>query len=108
MCSTPDSLFCSYCCCFPLCCPCLFLEEIRRLERALARIEVAQNLEYLKNLLIKFMSLEPGSSEKQQLVPVLKQILKLDAREERVLLVSAAADGDGKASQTNGWSFLWS
>jgi E3 SUMO-protein ligase RanBP2 len=83
-------------------------EEIRRLERALSRIEVAKNLEYLKNLLVKFISLEPGSSEKQQLVPVLKEILKLDSKEEKVLLMTAASDSEVKAGQANGWSFLWS
>lgn len=87
-------------------------EEIRRLERAISRTEVAQNLEYLKNILIKFISLETGSSEKQQLIPVIKTILKLDSNEEKLLTESAAAEfftaspDDHSASES--WtSFLW-
>lgn len=78
------------------------------MERTLSRIEVAQNLEYLKNLLVKFISLEAGSSEKQQLVPVLKEILKLDSKEEKVLQLNATRDLEGKTNQPNGWSFPWS
>ena len=70
---------------------------------------MAQNLEYLKNLLVKFMSLEAGTSEKLQLVPVLKEILKLDSHEEKAMLAVASKDGDSRSGQTaNGWSFLWS
>ncbi|RWS23635.1 GRIP and coiled-coil domain-containing protein 2-like protein [Leptotrombidium deliense] len=61
-------------------------EEIRRLERNLQRVEIAENLEYLKNVLMKFLSLEGCNSERLQLVPVLKTILKLNMDEEQLLL----------------------
>lgn len=82
-------------------------EEIRRLERAMSRIELAQNLEYLKNVLVKFVSLENGSSEKRQLVSVLKTILKLNEEEES-LLIKDATKNDQQSQNSNTWtSYIW-
>ncbi|KAI1303638.1 GRIP and coiled-coil domain-containing protein 2 [Halotydeus destructor] len=90
-------------------------DDIKRLELSISRVEVAQNLEYLKNLLVKFVSLEPGTSEKLQLVPVIKTILKLSKEEETLLTSSAyGMEGDSGTSQPNqhstdkGWSsYIW-
>ena len=83
-------------------------EEIRRLERAMARIELAQNLEYLKNVLVKFVSLENGSSEKRQLVSVLKTILKLSEEEESVLIQEATRNDPSSQNSSTWTSYIWS
>ena len=86
-------------------------EEVRKLERTISRMEVAQNMEYLKNLLIKYLSLPPASSEKQRLVPVLKTLLKLDGKEEKILVSNAndeLPDTDPSPGQASSWSsLLW-
>lgn len=57
-------------------------DEIRRMQRSAERIELAQNLEYLKNVLFKFLSLDANQDEqRQRLVPVLSTILKLSPEE---------------------------
>lgn len=66
----------------------LLKEEVRRLERSIERTEITKNLEYFKNVLIKFLSFENNTSdgsERNQLVPVLKTILKLSKEEEMKL-----------------------
>lgn len=84
-------------------------EEIRRLERAMSRIELAQNLEYLKNILVKFVSLQNGSSEKRQLVSVLKTILKLNEEEESILVQDATRTSEPSDQGSSTWtSFIWS
>ena len=84
-------------------------EEIRRLERAMSRTELAQNLEYLKNVLVKFVSLENGSSEKRQLVSVLKTILKLNEEEESILVQDATRNTEPSAQGSSTWtSYIWS
>lgn len=61
-------------------------EEIRRIQRGNDRMELANNLEYLKNVLFKFLSLDSGQVEqKQRLVPVLCTILKLSPDETQKL-----------------------
>uniref|UniRef100_K1QC48 RANBP2-like and GRIP domain-containing protein 8 n=1 Tax=Magallana gigas TaxID=29159 RepID=K1QC48_MAGGI len=65
-------------------------EEIRRLERNQQREKEAANMEYLKNILLKFLSLKVGD-ERQQLVPVLTTMLKLSPEEKTTL--DAAAQG---------------
>uniref|UniRef100_A0A8C0CJX4 Uncharacterized protein n=1 Tax=Balaenoptera musculus TaxID=9771 RepID=A0A8C0CJX4_BALMU len=47
----------------------LLKSEIRRLERNQAREQSAANLEYLKNVLLRFILLKPGS-ERERLLPV--------------------------------------
>ena len=82
-------------------------EEIRKLERTLSRMDVAQNLEYLKNTFVTYVGLPSGTSEKQQLVPVLKTLLKLDHREETILQ-SDANDEPITPVASGGWtSILW-
>ncbi|GBM72577.1 GRIP and coiled-coil domain-containing protein 2 [Araneus ventricosus] len=84
-------------------------EEVRRLERNKEREQHAENLEYLKNVFIKFATLSP-CSEKAMLIPVLTTMLKLSPAEQQQLK-SISGDIDGDESSTSGWgSYLhrWS
>lgn len=72
-------------------------EEIRRQQRNVDREEHIQNSEYLKNIIIKFITLSNGD-EKQRLLPVLNTILKLSSEESTLLQ---------NACKGNGWSGLW-
>ncbi|KAK9711260.1 GRIP domain [Popillia japonica] len=55
-------------------------EEIRRQQRSTEREKHAQNLEYMKNVVFKFITLGNGD-ERSRLVPVLNTILKLSPEE---------------------------
>nr|CAD7396570.1 unnamed protein product [Timema cristinae] len=55
-------------------------EEIRRQQRSVEREQHAQNFEYLKNVVLKFVTLQ-GGDERSRLVPVLNTILKLSPEE---------------------------
>lgn len=59
-------------------------EEIRRNQRSVEREQHIQNSEYLKNIVIKFVTLNNGD-EKQRLIPVLNTILKLSSDEIQTL-----------------------
>lgn len=59
-------------------------EEVRRHQRSIEREQHIQNSEYLKNIIIKFVTLTNGD-EKQRLIPVLNTILKLSSDELQVL-----------------------
>lgn len=94
----------------------LLKEEVRRLERSIERTEIAKNLEYLKNVLIKFLSFENNTSdgsERTQLVPVLKTILKLSKEEEikiknfTVFMQDAKQTNQQQLNKKSSWS-LWS
>ena len=50
--------------------------EIRRLEANQERKENIHNLEYLKNVIFKFVTLAPGT-ERQGLIPVLETMLQV-------------------------------
>ncbi|KAL1491312.1 hypothetical protein ABEB36_011926 [Hypothenemus hampei] len=66
-------------------------EEIRRQQRSVEREEHAENLEYLKNVVFKFVTLNSGD-ERTRLVPVLNTILKLSPEEARKLTMVAKGD----------------
>lgn len=66
----------------------LLKDEIRRLERNMDRAESISNLEYLKNVILKFFVLK-SSPERLQLIPVLVTMLKLSP-DEQVQLVRVA------------------
>nr|XP_022903677.1 GRIP and coiled-coil domain-containing protein 2-like [Onthophagus taurus] len=66
-------------------------EEIRRQRRSLEREEHAENLEYLKNVIFKFITLGQGD-ERERLIPVLNTILKLSPEESQKL--STVARGE--------------
>ncbi|XP_025079782.1 LOW QUALITY PROTEIN: GRIP and coiled-coil domain-containing protein 2-like [Pomacea canaliculata] len=87
-------------------------DEIRRLNRNQQRDEELQNLEYLKNIIMKFLTRSVGE-ERMVLVPVLHMMLKLSPEEKEVL--EAVATGEDSKHQKNqqgsGWgSYLhrWS
>ncbi|VVC24338.1 Hypothetical protein CINCED_3A012898 [Cinara cedri] len=57
-------------------------EDIRRLQRSVDRHAEIQNMEYLKNIIIKFITLSSGV-EKCHLVPVMNKLLKLSPDEQK-------------------------
>lgn len=74
-------------------------EEIRRMQRGSDRMELADNLEYLKNIVFKFISLDSGQIEqKQRLVPVLSTVLKLSPEETARLNSLTVVDKASMAS----------
>ena len=60
-------------------------DEIRRIERNMDRAESISNLEYLKNIVVKFFILK-SSHERLQLIPVLVTMLKLSPDEQAKLV----------------------
>ncbi|KAI2802753.1 hypothetical protein RDWZM_001042 [Blomia tropicalis] len=83
----------------------LLKEEIRRLQRSFDRVDIANNLEYLKNVLLKFLTIK-GLDERERLITVLTTILKL-TNEERDIFHQCVTEGDGSSTlSTNKWS-LW-
>lgn len=65
-------------------------EEIRRIQRLNERMDLAENLEYLKNVVIRFLSLDQNQIEqKQRLIPVLSTVLKLSPEETAKLETTA-------------------
>ncbi|CAF3336949.1 unnamed protein product [Rotaria sp. Silwood1] len=63
----------------------LLKDEIRRLERNMDRAESISNLEYLKNVILKFFILK-STHERLQLIPVLVTMLKLSPDEQAQLV----------------------
>lgn len=74
----------------------LLKEEIRRHQRSLEREQHAENLEYLKNVVFKFLTLNSGD-ERSRLVPVLNTILKLSPEETQKINMVAKGDPGIKA-----------
>ncbi|VDM53807.1 unnamed protein product [Angiostrongylus costaricensis] len=71
----------------------LLKEEIRRLERNGERLIHFENSEYLKNIILKFLSPERVSGERVQLVPILATMLRLSPDETELLNRVASQDG---------------
>ncbi|CAF0908200.1 unnamed protein product, partial [Didymodactylos carnosus] len=63
----------------------LLKDEIRRLERNMERADSISNLEYLKNVILKFFILR-STHERLQLIPVLVTMLKLSPDEQQKLV----------------------
>ncbi|XP_035208937.1 GRIP and coiled-coil domain-containing protein 2-like [Stegodyphus dumicola] len=85
-------------------------EEVRRLERNKEREQHAENLEYLKNVFIKFSTLQ-ACSEKAMLIPVLTTMLKLSPDEQQQLKNIAGDIDPNDTTSSAGWgSYLhrWS
>lgn len=85
-------------------------EEIRRLERNTERETETRNMEYLKNILLKFLTLGVGD-ERNQLVPVMTTMLKLSPEEKDTIVKVAQGEEASSAQQPSGWgSYLhrWS
>ncbi|XP_029792924.1 GRIP and coiled-coil domain-containing protein 2 isoform X3 [Suricata suricatta] len=80
----------------------LLKSEIRRLERNQEREKSVANLEYLKNVLLQFIFLKPGS-EKERLLPVIDTMLQLSP-EEKGKLAAVAQGEEENASRSSGWA----
>uniref|UniRef100_J3KQ37 RANBP2 like and GRIP domain containing 8 n=1 Tax=Homo sapiens TaxID=9606 RepID=J3KQ37_HUMAN len=78
----------------------LLKSEIRRLERNQEREKSAANLEYLKNVLLQFIFLKPGS-ERERLLPVINTMLQLSP-EEKGKLAAVAQDEEENPSRSSG------
>ncbi|XP_055903770.1 GRIP and coiled-coil domain-containing protein 2 [Eupeodes corollae] len=79
-------------------------EEVRRQERTVEREKHMHNSEYLKNVVLKFVSLNNGD-ERTRLVPVLNTILKLSPSE--IEMLQNVAKGKGFDNNNRSWgSFL--
>lgn len=75
--------------------------EIRRLERNQERQSSVSNMEYLKNIIYKFMTLKNGE-ERLQLVPVMQTMLKFSPEEKE--RISSIANGDeSNRIESSGW-----
>lgn len=80
----------------------LLKNEIRRLERNQEREKSVANLEYLKNVLLQFIFLKPGS-ERERLLPVIDTMLQLSP-EEKGKLAAIAQGEEENASRSSGWA----
>lgn len=80
----------------------LLKSEIRRLERNQEREKSVANLEYLKNVLLRFIFLKPGS-ERERLLPVIDTMLQLSP-EEKGKLATVAQGEEESASRSSGWA----
>merc|ERR1739838_1140405 len=75
-------------------------DEIRRLERNEVRKESLSNMEYLKNVIIKFIMLPP-CDERTHLLPVSDTMLQLTQEEKNKLIV--VAQGKSIAETQKSW-----
>ncbi|KAJ9589098.1 hypothetical protein L9F63_017602, partial [Diploptera punctata] len=82
-------------------------EEIRRQQRSVEREQHAQNFEYLKNVVLKFVTLQ-GGDERSRLVPVLNTILKLSPEETNQLNIVAKGGPDLQGAGWSSYLSLWS
>lgn len=84
-------------------------EEIRTYQRSEERHKHIENLEYVKNVIMKFLTLT-GTQEKSRLLPVLQTILKL--KKEEVQQIEDFIKGEESSNKEGeGWSTylgLWS
>ncbi|KDR17156.1 GRIP and coiled-coil domain-containing protein 2 [Zootermopsis nevadensis] len=80
-------------------------EEIRRQQRSVEREQHAQNFEYLKNVILKFVTLQ-GGDERTRLVPVLNTILKLSPEETNQLNIIAKGGPDLQGGGRGWGSYL--
>ncbi len=82
----------------------LLKDEIRRIERNMDRAESISNLEYLKNVILKFFILK-STPERLQLIPVLVTMLKLSPDEQaqlvRVANISTIIDENLRSDESS-------
>uniref|UniRef100_A0A1B6DFM6 GRIP domain-containing protein n=1 Tax=Clastoptera arizonana TaxID=38151 RepID=A0A1B6DFM6_9HEMI len=78
-------------------------KEISRLERCIKMQPHAQNTEYLKNIVFKFVTLDHGD-DRLRLVPVISTLLQLSPEETQSL--TAAAKGEPEATNGSWGSYL--
>ncbi|XP_065370008.1 GRIP and coiled-coil domain-containing protein 2 [Calliphora vicina] len=78
-------------------------EELRRQERSVEREQHMHNSEYVKNVIMKFLTLN-NADEKTRLVPVLNTILKLNRSEAEMLnCVAKGQKVTETTPRTGGW-----
>ena len=85
-------------------------EEIRTYQRSEERHKHIENLEYVKNVILKFITLT-GPGEKAALVPVLKTIQRLKQEEVaqvEELVRKEGETGGGDSDSWGGYLGLWS
>ena len=85
-------------------------EEIRTYQRSEERHKHIENLEYVKNVILKFITLT-GPGEKAALGPVLKTILRLKQEEVaqvEELVRKEGEIGTGEPESWGGYLGLWS
>lgn len=83
-------------------------EEIRRSSRNESREKHMENMEYMKNIILKFLVMKHGE-ERKHMVPVLKTVLQLSPQETADLEHFAVGGDEGGSAQ--GWGsylHLWS
>lgn len=83
-------------------------EEIRRSSRNESREKHMENMEYMKNIILKFLVTKNGE-ERKHMVPVLKTVLQLSPQETSDLEHLAVGGEEGGSNQ--GWGnylHLWS
>ncbi|KAG8281182.1 GRIP and coiled-coil domain-containing protein 2 [Homalodisca vitripennis] len=68
-------------------------KEIGRLERCIQRQPHAQNTEYMKNIIFKFVTLETGE-DRLRLVPVITTLLQLSPEETQRLTIIAKGESE--------------
>ncbi|XP_017109186.2 GRIP and coiled-coil domain-containing protein 2 [Drosophila bipectinata] len=78
-------------------------EELRRQERSEEREQHMHNSEYLKNVFIKFLTLN-NADERQRLVPVLNTILRLSRNEMEMLNCVAKGQKVSPDGSTRSWT----
>lgn len=64
--------------------------ELRRMESNVEREKHADNMEYLKNVLMKFLTHKVATSEQEKLIEVMTTILKLTVEERQQLMKAAS------------------
>ena len=80
-------------------------EEIRTYQRSEERHKHIENLEYVKNVIMKFLTLS-GTQEKARLLPVLQTILKL--KKEEIQQIEKYIKGErGNEFKINDDSYLF-
>ncbi|XP_005185924.2 GRIP and coiled-coil domain-containing protein 2 [Musca domestica] len=79
-------------------------EELRRQERSAEREQHLHNSEYVKNVILKFLTLN-NADEKTRLVPVLNTLLKLSRTETEMLNCVAKGQkvADTSQQRSGGW-----
>lgn len=81
-------------------------KEIGRLERCIEREPHAQNTEYLKNIVFKFVTLDTGD-DRLRLVPVMTTLLQLSPEESQKLTVVARGEAENSGGSWGSYFSSW-
>uniref|UniRef100_A0A0N5B631 GRIP domain-containing protein n=1 Tax=Strongyloides papillosus TaxID=174720 RepID=A0A0N5B631_STREA len=78
--------------------------ELRRITNNEERMQHLKNIEYVKDVILKFMTDEKVENERKQLIPILKTLLKLSNEEVNVLEnFSTKYALNNTSKSTNNW-----